>query len=124
MRICLRKLEFQLQVHHGTSGWLRWAGVGNVEAFVLRAGAERLERESLMLRGGVVGSALPRLFERSLEWRAGDVLLMTTDGIAPGCTTGLRTFDLLTMTADAILEGFATGRDDALVLLARCGVAA
>lgn len=102
------------------AGRMTWAGVGNVEAFLVRADPRAAPpRESIALRGGIVGYHLPRLHVSTLAIVPGDTLLMATDGIhdgfgevpaAPGSPREL---------ADAILARFARGSDDALALVAR-----
>ena len=103
-----------------TSHTVSWLGVGNVECSLFRGnGGSRPKRESLLLRGGVVGYRLPRLLPSVVPVEPGDVLLLVTDGI------GGYSFDSPWMTeqpariAEDILARFARGTDDALVLVAR-----
>lgn len=101
-------------------GSMTWAGVGNVEAFLLRAGAgaER-PRESIGLRGGIVGYQLPTVRASTLSVSPGDVLLMATDGVRGGFAEAAPPHASPQELADTILERYGRGSDDALVLAAR-----
>src|SRR5437879_1529990 len=61
---------------------MTWLGVGNVEGRLLRAdtGASH-PRESVLLRGGLVGYKLPELAASVIPVAAGDLLILATDGI-------------------------------------------
>ena len=100
---------------------LTWLGVGNVEGLLLRAQPTVTpRRESLLLRGGVVGVHLPALSASIIPVMRGDTLIFATDGIrndfvlAP-LALGERPQPL----ADYILTHWGRGTDDALVLVAR-----
>ena len=99
---------------------MTWLGVGNVEAFLLRGdrAAER-PRESITLRGGVVGYQVPALRPATLPVSPGDVLVMATDGIRGGFVTGLDAHAPPQRMAESIMARSARGSDDALVLVAR-----
>jgi hypothetical protein len=106
-------------------GWeerkMSWLGVGNVEGSFVRADpSARPARESLLLRGGVVGFRLPRLVASVVDVGPADTLLLTTDGIAGPPFEGIRMSDPPAAIADAILAGLARSTDDALALVARC----
>jgi len=63
-------------------GLMTWAGVGNVQGALMRAGARKGSvQEVLLLRGGVVGSQLPALQAAVLPVAKGDTLVFVTDGI-------------------------------------------
>ena len=101
---------------------LTWLGVGNVEGVLLRAvaGADVARaRSSLVTRGGIVGSELPRLQPEVLPLAAGDTLIFATDGIREGFVEGLPTDATPQQQADHILARHRKGTDDALVLIAR-----
>jgi hypothetical protein len=101
------------------SGLLRWAGVGNVEAILFRAGGQG--RESIVPRPGVLGYQLPdTLLVRSFAIAQGDLLVLATDGVA-GEFAGKRDFLHYSpqSVAENILARWAGGTDDALVLAAR-----
>jgi serine phosphatase RsbU (regulator of sigma subunit) len=105
---------------HARSGILTWLGIGNVEAVLFRADSlAPSARESLLLRGGVVGYQLPRLSPSSLRLFPGDTLVFATDGIDSGfyqeSPLGWRPQDF----ADEIVSRYGKETDDAAVLVAR-----
>jgi len=123
---------------------LTWLGVGNVDGSLLRGPMweERISeikgnatkrmgdthdaaahgipgRESLLVRGGVLGYRIPTLRAVSLPIRPGDTLIFTTDGITLDFQR-FTTKDLAPQAiADDILAEFRKGTDDALVLVVR-----
>jgi hypothetical protein len=94
-------------------------GVGNVECVLIRAGHAAPARESVMLRGGVVGYSLPPLRASVFPYSQGDTLIFATDGVRPGFVAGLSWSERPQQAADRILADFGKGNDDALVLVAR-----
>ena len=100
---------------------MTWVGVGNVEGVLLRAQATTiLGRESLLLRGGVVGVHLPALAAAIIPVTRGDVLILATDGIRSDFVVRpLPADDGPQQLADDILAKWGTRTDDALVLVAR-----
>ena len=59
-------------------------GVGNVEAVLCRADpAAQRQRETVLLRGGIVGYKLPLLRVEAMAVAPGDVMVLI--GIGPGC---------------------------------------
>ena len=101
---------------------MTWLGVGNVEGLLLRGdGAARpgAARASLVTRGGIVGSELPRLHPVVLPIAPGDTLIFATDGIREGFAEGLSPEAAPQQLADQILARHGKGTDDALVLVAR-----
>ncbi len=101
---------------------MTWLGVGNVEGLLLHGdGAARSgsRRESLVTRGGIVGSELPRLHPVVLPIAPGDMLIFATDGIRDGFAEGLPAEATPQHLADQILARHGKGTDDALVLVAR-----
>jgi phosphoserine phosphatase RsbX len=105
-------------------GALTWAGVGNVEALLLRAptsrshAGDRAGHEALTVPGGVVGYALPPLRSQELALSTGDTLVMLTDGICKADVRSLQFADPQAL-ADEILARYARGNDDALALVLR-----
>jgi negative regulator of sigma-B (phosphoserine phosphatase) len=93
-----------------------WAGIGNVEGWLVRA----KQREALISHAGVVGYQVsaPRL--RSSPLTPGDLFVLATDGIAMSFSEDLKVGrpDQLT---EIIFEKHARVTDDALVLVARYG---
>jgi serine phosphatase RsbU (regulator of sigma subunit) len=101
---------------------MEWLGVGNVEGVLLgtpRNGTR--SRQSLLLRGGVVGSRLPAVRTATLPIESGDLLVFATDGVRTEFADEI-TFDAEPQhLADRLLARYAKGTDDALVLVARVG---
>lgn len=97
-------------------GVLTWAGVGNVEAALLRARpAESGGRlEHLLLARGIVGQSLPRLQPRSLRVAAGDLLAAASDGVRPDFASRLDRSASPVESAERVL-GEVGPQDDALV---------
>lgn len=116
---------------------LTWLGVGNVEGTLLRArafrarfspggsaslsteGIPREARESILLKGGIVGYQLPSLRPLTISVEAGDMLIFATDGIRSAFTRALPLAGSPQEMADYILAEHRRGTDDALVLVAR-----
>jgi negative regulator of sigma-B (phosphoserine phosphatase) len=99
---------------------MSWLGVGNVEGSLLRRDPGSLPgRESLLLRGGVVGYRIPTLLPSVVSVGPGDVLVFATDGIISGSFDGLRMTNPPVSIAEEILARFARATDDALTLVAR-----
>lgn len=134
----------RFDLHRGT---MAWVGVGNVEGVLVAregmggvpayAGARqcrcgcrehRGRRESLLLRGGVIGQHLPTLHPAEVALLPGDVVVLATDGIQ---SAFLFPYDPILgapldgpqgmpqRIAERILETHVRGTDDALVLVAR-----
>jgi len=99
---------------------LTWAGVGNVTGMLLRAAKTEPEREHLLCRSGTLGAQLPPVYAGIVPLGAGDLLLLHTDGIKPGCadTLGHNPAPPQRM-ADDLLRACAKDNDDALMLVAR-----
>ena len=99
---------------------MTWLGVGNVEGRLLRADPRASHpRESVLLRGGLVGFQLPALQASVIPVAAGDVLVLATDGIHPTFEEGIHRNAPPRQIARAILSRHSKGNDDALVLVAR-----
>jgi negative regulator of sigma-B (phosphoserine phosphatase) len=99
---------------------MTWIGVGNVQGVLVRADTKRGNpQESLLLRGGVVGSKLPFLQASVLPVSQGDTLVFATDGIQSDFSAGLSAKENPQRAADRILTKFRSNNDDALVLVAR-----
>ncbi len=99
---------------------MTWVGLGNVEGLLLTAheNGER-ERQSLVMRGGVLGSRLPPVHPAALPIRPGDTLILATDGVRADFATGDVPAEAPQRLADRILTRWAKATDDALVLVAR-----
>ena len=99
---------------------MTWLGVGNVEGLLLRAQATSPRRESLLLRGGVVGVHLPSLTAEIVPVTPGDTLILATDGVRSDFSNErLPQRDPPQKLADYILARWSTQTDDALVLVVR-----
>jgi hypothetical protein len=96
---------------------MTWLGVGNVSG-TWRC-AHSSARRTLLLRGGLVGNALPRLQESVVRVAEGDTLIFTTDGVKNPIDDRLLQGPSLQAIAERILERCGSGRDDALALVAR-----
>lgn len=95
---------------------LTWVGVGNVNGVLLRAHGKR---ETLMLRGGVVGYRLPKLYPITLPLSKGDTLVLGSDGLRSGFTNNLSIGQNPQKTAETIFEKHRRGTDDALIIVAQ-----
>ena len=96
---------------------MTWFGVGNVEGVLLHAEGPR--RDTVTLRGGIVGYQLPALRPSALPVSPGDTLIMATDGIRAGFVTDLTGEGSPQEIAQSILDRYGRGSDDALVVVAR-----
>ncbi|PYO40581.1 MAG: stage II sporulation protein E (SpoIIE) [Gemmatimonadetes bacterium] len=117
-----RGVVMSLAFFKRTDPSLTWLGVGNVEGLLVHAvDAARAARarKSLVTRGGIVGSELPRLQAEVLRLTAGDTLIFATDGIREGFVDGLPAGATPQQQAEHILARHGKGTDDALVLVAR-----
>jgi phosphoserine phosphatase RsbX len=115
-----RGVVMSLASFSGLDATMTWLGVGNVEGVLLRADTSRNpRRETLLLRGGVVGAQLPSLSASIVPITPGDTLVFATDGIRSGFAEGLILGDPPQRNADRILARHGMGTDDALVLVAR-----
>jgi serine phosphatase RsbU (regulator of sigma subunit) len=102
------------------AGTMTWMGVGNVEGVFLKADpAARPLRESMLLRGGVVGYRLPSLMSSVRPVQPGDLLVLATDGIRTDFAEHIVSGAPAKAMADRLLERCAKETDDALVLVVR-----
>jgi negative regulator of sigma-B (phosphoserine phosphatase) len=100
---------------------LRWVGVGNVEARLVRAagGADARHGSPLVL-GGVVGYNLPRSIRASaVELEPGDAVVMATDGVAADFSAVLDPAVPVQTQAERVLDAHGKGSDDALAVVVR-----
>jgi negative regulator of sigma-B (phosphoserine phosphatase) len=98
---------------------MTWAGVGNVDAVLVRAAPARPPREALGLRGGVVGYNLPSFQPATLPVAPGDTLVLATDGIKSTFHGAVPLDFSPAEIAESILALHGRDDDDALVLVAR-----
>jgi serine/threonine protein phosphatase PrpC len=118
-----RGAVMSLAIFNGTDDTVTWLGVGNVEGVLLRRDSCVVpSRESILLRGGVVGLQLPQLYATVMPVFRGDVLIFATDGISNRFSDGLTISDSPQRLANRIGSQFYKGTDDALVMVTRyCG---
>jgi negative regulator of sigma-B (phosphoserine phosphatase) len=101
-------------------GTLTWLGVGNVAGVLVRVDREAdPARESVLLRGGVVGYTLPPLSATVVPIVAGDLVIFATDGVRAQFAEGVLADEEPAAMARRLLRQFGTSTDDALVLVAR-----
>lgn len=99
---------------------MAWVGVGNVEGVLLRRpGTLRAERESLLLRGGLLGTQVPALTAAVIPVKWGDMLILASDGIRREFARDVIVTDPPQTIADRILAEHGKATDDALVLVSR-----
>lgn len=104
----------------GADAAMTWIGVGNVEGVLLYSErAAGRARHTLVTRGGIIGSDLPRLWAEVVAVTPGDTLIFATDGVEQGFAEGLPRDAPPQQLADQILTRHRKGTDDALVLVAR-----
>ena len=99
---------------------MTWLGVGNVEGALMRPGDRGYrKRDTVELRGGILGHRLPPLRASTVELLSGDVLLLATDGIRFGFVEALKPGLAPQDIAQDILSRYGKTTDDALVLVGR-----
>jgi len=99
---------------------MAWLAIGNVAGLLLHANNQgSLEREHILMRGGIVGHRLPSLRAASLGLHRGDLLIFATDGIGEGFEEAVRLDARPQEIADRILARYGKTTDDALVLVGR-----
>lgn len=115
-----RGVVMSLAVFNARESTLAWMGVGNVEGVLRRAyPAREMDKESLLLRGGVVGYLLPPLLETVFPVHPGDTLAFATDGIEFTFTEKLASPESPKALAARIFAAHQKDTDDALILVAR-----
>ena len=97
---------------------LSWAGVGNVDARLVRSGPDPREDVALVF-GGVLGYRMPNVRPASMPLERGDLLVMITDGIESAISPGLAGGGAAQTMADRIFAMHGKGTDDALVVVVR-----
>lgn len=101
-------------------GLMTWLGIGNVHGVLMRADTKKGNaQETLLLRGGVVGSQLPSLQATVLPIARGDTVYFATDGVRTDFVQSLTAMENPQRAADRILRNFRNGNDDALILVTR-----
>jgi phosphoserine phosphatase RsbX len=96
------------------------AGVGNIEAMVLRGGPEAPEgSETMLARPGLLGYRLPLPQAIVAPIAPGDLLILVTDGISRDFTRVFSAGDSPATIAEYIASRFQCDHDDSLVLVGR-----
>ncbi|HLS77278.1 MAG TPA: SpoIIE family protein phosphatase [Nocardia sp.] len=100
---------------------IHWLGVGNVEARLLSAGPAGVTvRATALLTGGIVGYRLPQTLKpQTVPVRAGDLLLMCTDGVLASVCEAIDLSKPTTEITAGVIAEHTRESDDALVLAAR-----
>jgi negative regulator of sigma-B (phosphoserine phosphatase) len=100
---------------------MTWLGVGNVEGRVLSGDpAATRPKGSLALRSGLPGHELPHVRPSTLDVRAGDVVLMATDGIHRNFADSPETSGSAQAISERIMAAHWRPSDDAMVVAVRC----
>jgi negative regulator of sigma-B (phosphoserine phosphatase) len=104
-----------------TAGTLSWTGVGNVTAdLVVKAATGVQLRSSARLTGGIVGYRIPEIRPAQVvPIRAGDLMIISTDGIAEDHLQHIDFAASAPVIAKELLSRHAKDTDDAMVLTAR-----
>jgi negative regulator of sigma-B (phosphoserine phosphatase) len=98
---------------------LTWAGVGNVIGVLVRFDPGE-KTTWAPVRPGIVGSNLPSMRVNTVAIRAGDQLVLATDGLRPAFASVIASRGLVQNLADGLLTNHGV-RDDQLVLVGRYG---
>ena len=99
---------------------LSWAGVGNVEARLVRGAATYGDRhDSALVLGGVVGYNLPQVRVGTLPLEPGDTVALATDGVGADFSASLESGVGAQELAERLLERHHKGTDDALAVVVR-----
>jgi phosphoserine phosphatase RsbX len=103
------------------AGTLTWTGVGNVTAdLVAKAPTGVHVRSSARLAAGIIGYRIPEIRPAQVvPIRAGDLLVMSTDGIAEDHLDHIDFAAPAVAIAEEMLSKHAREIDDAMVLTAR-----
>ena len=114
-----RGVVMSLASFNGRDHTMTWLGVGNVEGVLIRrVQTVNAARETILLRGGIVGYQLPPLRATTVPVNRGDALIFATDGIregfADGMTPGPPTQEILDSTQEILdsISGIPKTTDD------------
>jgi negative regulator of sigma-B (phosphoserine phosphatase) len=103
------------------AGRMEWAGIGNVEARLVRAAEGRGARHAgPVVLGGVVGFQIPRALRTStVELAPGDAVAFATDGVTADFSAVLDPALAPQAQAERVLREHRKGTDDALAVVVR-----
>jgi len=117
-----RGVVMSVALLNGLEGTMTWMGVGNVEGLLARASPDiKPQKESLLIRAGVLGGPLATLDASIIRIMPGDTLVFATDGIRSGFDEEINSHDPPKEIAGNIMSKYSKDSDDALVLVARYG---
>src|SRR3989442_5736133 len=117
-----RGVVMSVALLNGLEGTMTWMGVGNVEGLLARANPDiKPQKESLLIRAGVLGGPLAILDASIIPIMPGDTLVFATDGIRSGFDEEINSLDPPKEIAGNIMSKYSKDSDDALVLVARYG---
>jgi negative regulator of sigma-B (phosphoserine phosphatase) len=104
-----------------TAARMSWAGIGNVEARLMRASDPPGARHGgPLVLGGVLGSQIPRrLRASSVDLEPGDAVVFATDGVAADYSAVLDPALSPQAQAQRVLKFHGKGSDDALAVVVR-----
>jgi negative regulator of sigma-B (phosphoserine phosphatase) len=99
---------------------LRWTGVGNVEARLVRAGdGPHARHDSPLVFAGALGYSLPRVKPHTVPIGPGDAVVLATDGIESDFSATLAGDVPAQALAERVYARHAKGTDDALAVVVR-----
>jgi negative regulator of sigma-B (phosphoserine phosphatase) len=103
------------------AGTLTWTGVGNVTADLVAKAPTGIQiRSSVRLTAGIIGYRIPEMRPAQVvPIRAGDLILMRTDGIGDDYLDHIDFAASAVVIAEGLLRKDARETDDAMVLAAR-----
>lgn len=103
-----------------TTDTMSWLGVGNVDGVLFCKDKDGgTDRQSMIVRGGVVGYKLPPLKVSTFDIHVGDTLVLATDGLAGAFVDHIDHQAELASIAESLLAEYGKLNDDALVIAAR-----
>lgn len=102
---------------------ITWSGIGNVEGILYHSAPNnqsvnnKIEKDVLLLRSGVIGYQLPPLRCATVPIKRNDILILFTDGIRSSFDKEFKIADSTNKIAAYIIKNYAKNTDDALVLV-------
>jgi hypothetical protein len=99
---------------------MSWLGVGNVDGVLIRfRDDDRVLKEGMASRGGVIGYQLPPMRVNTFDVRPGDILVFATDGLAGAFADNINHLGEPQVIAQSLLRDYGKTTDDALVVAVR-----
>jgi phosphoserine phosphatase RsbX len=116
----MRGVVMSLASFNKVENTMTWLGVGNVEGRLIRGNSSvGMTQDSLLLRGGIVGSNLPSLVAIEVPIASGDMVIFASDGIRNDFAEDLNINAHPQELVRGILTRSAKHTDDALVVVIR-----